>query len=75
MFCLISEVWNYFIENCKKSYEPNFDFTIDEQIFPRKTSCPFIKYRDKKPDKFGFKFRFLADAQSIYLCNGKPYLG
>ena len=28
-----------------------------------------------KPDKFGIKFRLLADAQSKYLCNDKPYLG
>ena len=28
-----------------------------------------------KPDKFGIKFWLLADAQSKYLCNGKPYLG
>ena len=27
-----------------------------------------------KPDKFGIKFWILADAQSKYLCNGKPYL-
>ena len=28
-----------------------------------------------KTDKFGIKFWLLADAQSKYLCNGKPYLG
>ena len=28
-----------------------------------------------KPDKFGIKFWLLADAQTKYLCNGKPYLG
>ena len=74
-FCLISEVWNCFIENCKKCYVPNCDLTIDEQLFPCKTSCPFIQYMANKPDKFGIKFWFLADAQSKYLCNGKPYLG
>ena len=41
-FCLISEVWNSFIENCKKYYVPNFDLTIDEQLFPYKTRCLFI---------------------------------
>ena len=43
-FCLISEVWNCFIENCKKCYVPNFDLTIDEQLFPCKTSAHFIQY-------------------------------
>ena len=49
--------------------------TIDEQLFPCKTRCPFIKYIANKPDKFGIKFWLLTDAQSKYLCNGKPYLG
>ena len=74
-FCLIFEVWNCFIEICKKCYVPNCDLTIDEQLFPCKTRCPFIQYMANKPDKFGIKFWLLADAQSKYLCNGKPYLG
>ena len=74
-FCLISQVWNCFIENCKECYVPNFDLTIDEQLFPCKTRCPFIQYMANKPDKFGIKFWLLTDAQSKYLCNGKPYLG
>ena len=72
--CLISEVWNCFIENCKKCYVPNCDLIIDEQLFPCKTRCSFIQYMANKPDKFGIKFWLLADAQSKYLCNGKPYL-
>ena len=32
-------------------------------------------YMANKPDKFGIKFWHLADAQSKYLCNGKPYIG
>ena len=74
-FCLISEVWNCFIESCKKCNVPNCDLTIDEQLFPCKAKCPFIQYMANKPDKFVIKFWLLADAQSKYLCNGKPYLG
>ena len=74
-FCLISEVWNSFIENCKKYCVPNNFLSIDEQLFPCKTKCPFIQYMANKPDKFGIKFWLLADAQTKYLCNGKPYLG
>ena len=32
-------------------------------------------YMANMPDKFGINFWLLADAQSKYLCNGKPYLG
>ena len=63
-FCLISEVWNSFIENCKKYYVPNFDLTIDEQLFACKIRCPFIQYLANKQDKFGIKFWPLADAQT-----------
>ena len=74
-FCLISETWNDFIENCKRCYISSIDLTIDEQLFPCKTCCPFIHYMPKKPDKFGMKFWLLVDASSKYLCNGKPYFG
>ena len=74
-FCLISEIWNNFIENCKKCFVPSFDLTINEQLFPCKTQCPFIQYMPNKPDKFGIQFWLLIDVFSKYLCNGKLYLG
>ena len=74
-FCLISETWEDFIKNCKRCYVPSFDLTIDQQLFPCKTRCPFYTVYAKKKDKFGIKFRLLVDAKSKYLCNGKPYLG
>ena len=63
-FCLISETWEDFIENCKRCYVPSFDLTIDEQLFPCKTQCPFTQFMPKKPDKFGIKFWLLVDAIS-----------
>ena len=74
-FCLLLETWNNFIENCKKRYVPSFDLSIEKQLFPGKTRCPFIPYMPKKPDKFGIKFGLLLDVCSKYLCNDKPYLG
>ena len=73
-FCLISEMWNSFIENCEKYYVPKFDLTIDEQLFPKKIRCSFIQYMANKPDKFGTKLWLMANAQTKYLCNGKSYL-
>ena len=66
---------HYFFGSLKKCYVPNCDLTIDEQLFPCKTKCPFIQYMANKPDKFEIKFWLLADAQSKYLYNGKSYLG
>ena len=33
---LVSTMWNRFIENCKASYRPGENITIDEQLFPTK---------------------------------------
>lgn len=74
-FCAISEIWNPFVENCQKCYTPTSEVTIDEQLFPCKTRCPFTQYIASKPDKFGIKFWLLADAKTKYLFNARPYLG
>lgn len=74
-FALISEVWNRFIENSQKCYHPGSDLTIDEQLFPTKTRCPFLQYISSKPDKWGVKFWIAADVKTKYCCNAMPYLG
>ncbi|XP_040580526.1 piggyBac transposable element-derived protein 4-like [Lepeophtheirus salmonis] len=74
-FALISMVWDRFVENCKSSYRPGENITIDEQLFPTKARYPFTQYMAKKPDKFGIKFWLAVDASFKYLVNGFPYLG
>ncbi|KAE8745002.1 hypothetical protein FOCC_FOCC008414 [Frankliniella occidentalis] len=74
-FALISDTWDAFIDNCKACYKPGAELTVDEQLFPSKTRCPFIQYIPSKPDKFGIKFWILADPKSKYMCNAAPYLG
>lgn len=56
-------------------YIPGENLTVDEQLFPSKTRCPFLQYIADKPDKFGIKFWLLVDVESKYLCGGFPYLG
>nr|XP_040583521.1 uncharacterized protein LOC121132194 [Lepeophtheirus salmonis] len=43
-FALISMVWDRFVENCKSSYRPGENITIDEQLFPTKARYPFTQY-------------------------------
>ena len=74
-FCLVSNVWNRFIENGKACYIPDENITIDEQLFPTKARYPFTQYIASKPDKFGIKFWLAVDSKSTYLLNGFPYLG
>lgn len=61
---LVSETWDAFIENCQKCYVPNYNLTIDEQLFPCKTRCPFTQYMTSKPDKFGLKFWLCIDVET-----------
>lgn len=74
-FALMSFVWNNFIENCKKCYNPGANLTVDEQLFPMKTRCPFTQFMKDKPDKFGVKFFLAVDVDSKYILNGFPYTG
>lgn len=74
-FCLIREIWDRFIENSQMCYIPGQFVTIDEQLLPSKSKCPFIQFIASKPDKFGIKFWFIVDVDSKYLVNGFPYLG
>ena len=62
-------------DNCKRSFNPTSNLTIDEQLLPCKARCKFIQYISNKPDKFGIKFWLLVDLESKYLCNGFLYLG
>ena len=74
-FCLISEIWDMFIENSILCYKPGPFITVDEQLFPTKARCRFTQYMPNKPDKFGIKFWIAADADTKYIVNGFPYLG
>lgn len=74
-FALMSYVCNSFIENCTKCYNPGENVTVDEQLFPTKTRCPFTQFMKDKPDKFGVKFYLVVDVDSKYILNGFPYTG
>ncbi|XP_073502039.1 uncharacterized protein [Phyllobates terribilis] len=74
-FALFSTVWDRFIENCIACYKPGPYITVDEQLFPSKTRCPFTQYMPSKPDKYGHKYWLAFDKRSKYLANGFPYLG
>lgn len=74
-FCLMSWVLSRFVANCQKAYTPDVSLTVDEQLFPTKARCRFTQFMPNKPDKFGIKFWILAELNSKYCLNMKPYLG
>lgn len=74
-FTMISAILNRFNENSQRLYRPVAEMTIDEQLFPTKARCRFTQYIPSKPDKFGIKFWILAEVNSKFCYNIKPYLG
>ena len=74
-FCLAYLLWNPFLENFQKAYDPNVNITIDKQLLFCTASCKFIQFMPNKPDKFGIKFWMAVDVESKYLYNGFSYLG
>ena len=74
-FAPYRDLWNTFIENCKRNYVPSALLCIDEQLIPYRGRCPFCQYLPAKPDKYGMKVFLLADCESGYIFNGIPYTG
>ncbi|XP_029966199.1 uncharacterized protein LOC115401946 [Salarias fasciatus] len=74
-FAAMSELWESFRKNCVTFYRPGRHITVDEQLYPSKTCCPFLHYIATKPDKFGIKFWVACDLKSKYICNVFPNVG
>ena len=74
-FCMVSENWSKLVQNSQAAYNPNCNLTVDEQLLPSKSRCPFTQNMPCKPDKFGIKFWVLFENDSKYVINILPYLG
>ena len=74
-FALILDISNRFVDNCMSCYKPGENITIDEQLFPTKSSCRFTQYMPNKPDKYGIKFWLAIGVESKYILNVISYLG
>ena len=55
-----------FITNIK-AFFPHANATIDEQLFPCRSQCPFIQYMSQKPAKFGINFYMICDVDTYYV--------
>ncbi|XP_049294418.1 uncharacterized protein LOC125769653 [Anopheles funestus] len=74
-FALISDVFSRYVSNCQSNYVPGPNISVDEQLFPSKTRCPFTQFMASKPDKYGQKYWMAVDVDSKYVINIFPYLG
>lgn len=71
----ISEIWDIFVDNCKKNYKPGSYLTIDEQLVAFRGKCPFRVYIPSKPNKYGMKIIMICDNSTKYMINAMPHLG
>lgn len=71
----IREVWDKFVDNCRKCFEPYEHITIDEQLVCFRGKCPFRQYIKSKPGRYGIKIWAAADVKTSYLCNLQVYTG
>ena len=69
------EIWNGFVENCKKLFEPFEEVTVDEQLVAFRGKCPMRQYMKSKPAKYGIKIWAAADVKTSYLYNLQVYTG
>ncbi|KAK4325092.1 hypothetical protein Pmani_004248 [Petrolisthes manimaculis] len=66
------DMWEKFVKNCKESYIPGSDITVDEQLLGFRRRCPFRFYLAKK---YGLKIIIACDAKEYYMLNGDVDLG
>lgn len=71
----VSDLFNKFIENCRKSNSIGTHACIDEMLVPFRGRCKFKMYIPKKPAKYGINIMSLTDARTHYLSNVCIYFG
>ena len=74
-FAAIRELWESVILNYQKVFFPHANVTIDEQVFPCRSRCPFRQYMPQKPAKFGIKFWLICDVDTYHVFQAFPYTG
>lgn len=71
----ISQLFEMFIQNCKKVCSIGSYACIDEMLVAFRGKCKFKMYIPKKPHKYGLKIMCITDAQTGYLLDAYLYLG
>ena len=71
----IRQIFEMFVQNCKKNYTPSEFVTIDELLVAFRGRTPFRKYIPCKPAKYGIKIHAMCDAKTFYVFNMEIYAG
>ncbi|XP_050512449.1 piggyBac transposable element-derived protein 4-like [Diabrotica virgifera virgifera] len=71
----IREIWEKWVENLPKFFNPDENVTIDEQLVAFRGRCPFKQYIPSKPAKYGIKIWVLCDSNTSYAIKLQIYTG
>lgn len=69
----IRNIWNNFVENCKKSYLPSESLAIGDRLKNFRGKCSFVQHVPNKPAHNGLKIISLVDVKTSYTCNMELY--
>ncbi|KRX26265.1 PiggyBac transposable element-derived protein 4 [Trichinella nelsoni] len=68
-------IWDTWVKNLPKMYNPSENVAVDERLYPFKGRCQFRQYMPKKPEKYGIKFWVACCSKSGYAWNMQIYTG
>lgn len=73
--CPVREIFEQFVENCKKCYSLGANVVVDEKLEAFRGKCLFRQYLPSKPAKYGIKIFALVDSRIFYTSNLEIYAG
>ena len=71
----IRQIFEMFVQNCKKNYNLSEFATIDELLVAFRGRAPFRRYIPCKPAKYGIKIHAMRDVKTFYVFNMEIYAG
>ncbi|XP_063226688.1 piggyBac transposable element-derived protein 4-like [Bacillus rossius redtenbacheri] len=71
----IQELFDLFVVQCKTSFIPSSNITVDEHLCVYRGRCSFKVYIPSKPGKYGIKIWCAVDCENGYLVNLQIYTG
>ncbi len=67
----IRDLWDSFVTNCSRYYEPSHNLCVDEQLSGFRGNCRFKMYIPSKPAKYGLKFEMYTMNEKNWYFLGK----
>lgn len=73
-FAAFGEMHIHLNRNCASAVTPDEFLTIDETLYPMRTSFAFRQYNPNKPAKYGLLYKFIHGSRYPYTFLAAPFL-